>query len=326
MGLFTVPNTKPTAHEHAGRVRADLASNPQFAAWARGGAETVASPLKFGINYLPKGAWIDKQGNVVTTDTGIPTAAKLLPIAGMTLGAMTLPGLPLAAATGSSSTAAGLAPLAPTIPGSAASTAYGAGMFAAPSATAATLATTAPAAATSAGALLPGSVAAGTHMGLTVGDLIKIGQGGGDALLGLYGSHKQGQAASEAARLQAQGLAAQLAFEREQETRRRQEYDQQQATLKAQWDADQAWRAPYRQASASILARYTGQPAPASYAPQPLPPGYAGTPTLHPLTTIGAIAGSPPASPIPPTAPLAAPQAIYNPNARTIGDLIAPRY
>lgn len=268
--------------------------------------------LKTGAFNTATGDWERKTnwGNIVGLVAG---GAALAPAAVAGVGALAAPGAAAGGAGGAGATTAGA--LAPTIPGSVASTAYGAGMFAAPA---------------SAGAIVPGSVAAGTHMGLSIGDWLKIAQGGGDAVLGLYGSHKQGQAASEAARLQAQGLAAQLAFERDQETRRQQEWDQQQASLKAQWDADQAWRAPYRQASASILARYTGQPAPASVAPQPLPPGYAGAPTLHPMwrptTTLGAMAGMPPGTPIPPTAPLAAPQAIYNPNARTIGDLIAPRY
>lgn len=132
MGFFTVPNTKPTSQEYAGRVRSDLANNPQFAAWSRGAADIVADPHKFGITYLPHGAWIDKQGNVVTTDTGIPTAAKLLPFVPVALGAATGFG---GAAAGGAAASGGALPA--TIPGSYASTAYAAGGFGVPGGTAA---------------------------------------------------------------------------------------------------------------------------------------------------------------------------------------------
>lgn len=136
MGFFSVPNTQPTSQEFAQRVRADLANNPQFAAWSKGSADIIADPHKFGIDYLPHGAWINKRGEVVTTDTGIPTAAKLLPAVGATLGTMTFPGLPLASGVTSGSAATSASALPATVPGSYASTLYASGGFGVPGATA----------------------------------------------------------------------------------------------------------------------------------------------------------------------------------------------
>lgn len=68
-----------------------------------------------------------------------------------------------------------------------------------------------------------------------------------------------------------------LRLERENEARRRQEYDQQQAMLKAQWEAEQARRAPFRAAVESVLRR-RGYSVPRE-APTTMPAGW--TPAVN---------------------------------------------
>lgn len=73
----------------------------------------------------------------------------------------------------------------------------------------------------------------------------------------LFGQHQQSQAYDRAAALQAEGLDKQLAYDREIEARRRQEYDTSEAQAKAQWDARQTRLEPYRQAAAAILGKWS---------------------------------------------------------------------
>jgi hypothetical protein len=75
-----------------------------------------------------------------------------------------------------------------------------------------------------------------------------------------YGAHAQSSAAGKAAKISGQGTDQAIAFEREQAAEDRRRYDQQQMQERAQWDAEQARRAPYRAASAAILSRRTGVP------------------------------------------------------------------
>lgn len=283
------------------QVKAQLANNPRFRTWQQGVGNAMAAPQKFGVD-LPHGAWIDKLGNVHTVTTGFPWKPFLGTVGvGATLGF----GAPFIAGVGGASAAGGGAAAAGGVPSLPWTLPAGISGMTAPTAV--------------------GGGAVATHLGLTASEIAKLGAGGADTILGLLGNRGQTRAAREAAQLQAQGLAAQLQFERENEARRREEYDRTEAQAKAQWDAEQARRAPYRAAAAAILSRYTGQPASNYTAPVP----YSGAPVSKPLagpTTIGAMAGMPSASAVPTVAPLTAPQAVYNPNARTIGDLIAPRY
>jgi hypothetical protein len=58
------------------RAQADLANNPQFAAWMHKNANQTIdvhiSPSNFGINYLPGDVWIDKHGAFHSPDTSFP--------------------------------------------------------------------------------------------------------------------------------------------------------------------------------------------------------------------------------------------------------------
>ena len=68
-----------------------------------------------------------------------------------------------------------------------------------------------------------------------------------------YGSHKQSSSNNRATDTQAKADQEAIKLARENEARRRQEYDQLIAAEKAQWEAEEARRAPYRQASLGIL-------------------------------------------------------------------------
>ena len=72
----------------------------------------------------------------------------------------------------------------------------------------------------------------------------------------VYSAKKQSSAARDATRAQTASTDAQLQYLREQSAREEQ-------TGRAQWDADQALRAPYRAASAQVLSSVTGVPVPA---------------------------------------------------------------
>lgn len=122
---------------------------------------------------------------------------------------------------------------------------------------------------------------------------IGIGLGtaiGGAATAGamVYGAHKQSSAARKAGDQQARAIEQQLQFERENELRRREEYDRAEAERKAQWDAEQSRRAPYRAAADAILRRRMGQMGlelpperqQPVYQPQPYPPS--GGPVVQP--------------------------------------------
>lgn len=164
-----------------------------------------------------------------------------------------------------------------------------------------------------------GLTTAGTHLGLSAPELWKVGAGGAQTILGLLQSRSQTNAANRASELQARGISDQLAFERENEARRREEYDRAEVAAKAQWDAEQARRAPARAAAAAILSAYTGQGAPAA---RPMPANW--RPMTSPTTaaqTIGQLASAS-MPPTPTTAPLAAPSVTYNPQARTVNDLL----
>lgn len=85
---------------------------------------------------------------------------------------------------------------------------------------------------------------------------IAAGVAGGAA--SAYGAHKQAQSSDKAAALSSQSNAAALAEQQKQDALQKQEFDQQQSASKAQWDAEQAIRAPYRQAGANALSSLGG--------------------------------------------------------------------
>ena len=103
---------------------------------------------------------------------------------------------------------------------------------------------------------------------------------------GIYGSNQQQNATDQAAILASQSAAEQLAFARENELRRRAEYDEKvaydkaetarlNAEAKAAWDAEQQRRAPFRQASEGVLqqlAQKFGLPYTPSQGPSAGPP------------------------------------------------------
>lgn len=82
--------------------------------------------------------------------------------------------------------------------------------------------------------------------------LITAGITGGTAVAGALVNRSAQKSATKA---QTQATDQALAFERENELRRRQEYDQSQAEARAQWDAEQARKAPYREMGDAMLRR-----------------------------------------------------------------------
>ncbi len=84
--------------------------------------------------------------------------------------------------------------------------------------------------------------------------VIPIAVAAGTAIAGAYSAHKQSESTDNAAAIKAKSDAAALALATQQENTRKQEYDQQQALLKSQWDAQQQIRAPYRAAGANALS------------------------------------------------------------------------
>jgi hypothetical protein len=131
---------------------------------------------------------------------------------------------------------------------------------------------------------------------------------GATAGASIYGAKKQAGAAREAAQIQGRAAEQQLAFERENEARRRAEYDRAEEQARAQWMAEQARQAPYEEAANAVLRRWSGQlgyPAPTT---TPMPTG-----TRQDL-------GRPWATPPPPSAPAAMPG-----RRLTLGDLAQAR-
>jgi len=86
-----------------------------------------------------------------------------------------------------------------------------------------------------------GAVAAGTAGAATV-----------------YGAHKAGEASDTAAATSAAANKAAIEEQQRQDAIQKQEFDQQQAAAKAQWDAQQQIRAPYRQAGSAALSSLGG--------------------------------------------------------------------
>jgi len=120
---------------------------------------------------------------------------------------------------------------------------------------------------------------------------------GGATAAGVVGSGilaERGQ--RRATRVQDEALRRAEAFEREQAAEDKRRYDEQQAALKAQWDAEQERRRPYREAAERIIARYGGRPGTARVTPTEMPAGWApgAAASVKRRLTLGTIAGSVP--------------------------------
>ena len=90
-------------------------------------------------------------------------------------------------------------------------------------------------------------------MGAATGQIVAAGIGAGASL---FGASKQSSSANRAAQLQAQATREALDFARQQAEEERRREEEEQRRLDEAWRQDQAWRAPYRAASLSILGGY----------------------------------------------------------------------
>lgn len=77
---------------------------------------------------------------------------------------------------------------------------------------------------------------------------------------GWFGNRAQSSANQRAMDASQQSSRDQLAYLRERDAAEERRYNEQQAQMKAAWDAEQARLAPYRAASAAILSRTMGIP------------------------------------------------------------------
>ncbi len=85
--------------------------------------------------------------------------------------------------------------------------------------------------------------------------LLTAAAAAGSAGAGIYGAHKAGDANELATQTQAKSAADAIALQREQDAQTQKNFDTQQAASKAQWDAQQQIRAPYRAAGLQSLMR-----------------------------------------------------------------------
>lgn len=70
---------------------------------------------------------------------------------------------------------------------------------------------------------------------------------------GIYGANKSSDTAQQGQKQQADANAAAIAEQQRQDAQQKQQFDAQQAAAKAQWDAEQNIRAPYRAAGSAAL-------------------------------------------------------------------------
>jgi hypothetical protein len=102
---------------------------------------------------------------------------------------------------------------------------------------------------------------------------------------------------SQANQTQAKAAAEALAYQKQKDAQDQANYEKQQAALKAQWDAEQARRAPYRAAAEALLRQNgsrLGLSVPESQAPPTMPLGWSsnGTGTTAPTPrTLSSVAG-----------------------------------
>jgi multidrug efflux pump subunit AcrA (membrane-fusion protein) len=154
--------------------------------------------------------------------------------------------------------------------------------------------------------------------------LITAAVGAGTQIVGAKiqsGANKRATAAqTRATDAQTHATDQALAHERDVELRRRQEYDMEQAAARAQWDADQARRAPYREFAESLLRRRAGRVGlslgdASGPAPMGSMPGVGSSPNAG--TTLGSLVGRTPYGERPARRPML--------SQAQLGDLARPR-
>lgn len=89
----------------------------------------------------------------------------------------------------------------------------------------------------------------------TVGIVAAIGASAATAGAGIYGANKSSQANEAANATTAASSAAAIEEQKRQDAQQKAQFDQQQTAAKAQWDAEQQIRAPYRAAGQQALLR-----------------------------------------------------------------------
>lgn len=92
-------------------------------------------------------------------------------------------------------------------------------------------------------------------MSVAASTAVAIGMAAGTAGAGIYGAHKAGESADQANATTAASSAAAIEEQKRQDAQQKAQFDQQQAASKAQWDAEQQIRAPYRAAGQQALMR-----------------------------------------------------------------------
>jgi hypothetical protein len=119
--------------------------------------------------------------------------------------------------------------------------------------------------------------------------------GAASAGASIYGSRQAANANRRATQVQDTSNREAIAFAREQEQRRQQEYDREQAEARAAWDAQEARRAPYRETSQRALmslAQLAGLPAPTMRTADAMPSGWsrdAAAPGRRPLMPLDGV-------------------------------------
>jgi hypothetical protein len=109
--------------------------------------------------------------------------------------------------------------------------------------------------------------------GATGGPQAAAISGGASLISGLLGN----KGSNRAAQAQERAAAEALAYQREQDAKEEQRYREQQAALKAQWEAQQQQRAPFRAAAEALLrqnASRMGLNMPTSSTPPTMPAGW----------------------------------------------------
>lgn len=120
-------------------------------------------------------------------------------------------------------------------------------------------------------------------------------EAGSQAVGGLIGKHSSNKSAD----LQYRAAQQALEFEKQKEAERKAEYDKQQSELKAQWEAEQARREPYRRAAAAVLSQAgrrlgLGDLGAGASLSRPMPAGWDGTvasKVAKPSMNLGSLAG-----------------------------------
>lgn len=116
----------------------------------------------------------------------------------------------------------------------------------------------------------------------------------GAGAAGIYGANKASDASEAASQTQAAGNAAAIAEQQRQDAQQKSEFDAQQSAAKAQWDAEQQIRAPYRAAGQQALLRL-GDLIGTHFDPSIIP----STQAYQPATYVGPSSNGPVSTPAP---------------------------